>query len=60
MNLVPIISAMTNTKNGTNRIVAIVKENSRFKTMADLKGAKAVFTGYRNIGILYKSINKFI
>ncbi|XP_020278955.1 transferrin [Pseudomyrmex gracilis] len=61
MNLKPIISATTNTKNGMNRIVAIVKENSKFKTILDLKGAKAVFTGYRsvdwNIFVMYMKNN---
>lgn len=32
------------------RIAAVVKQDSRFKSLKDLKGAKACFTGYRDIG----------
>ncbi|XP_043790725.1 transferrin isoform X3 [Apis laboriosa] len=32
------------------RIAAVVKQDSRFKSLKDLKGAKACFTGYRDMG----------
>lgn len=32
------------------RIAAVVKQDSWFKSLKDLKGAKACFTGYRDIG----------
>ncbi|XP_017753884.1 PREDICTED: transferrin isoform X2 [Eufriesea mexicana] len=32
------------------RIAAIVKQDSWFKSLKDLKGAKACFTGYRDVG----------
>ncbi|XP_011641592.1 serotransferrin isoform X1 [Pogonomyrmex barbatus] len=48
--LKPIIHAMANTRQGLNRIAAVVKRNSRFRVLKDLKGAKAAFTGYRSVG----------
>lgn len=48
--LKPIVHAMTNVKEEVNRIVAVVKSTSSFKTIKDLKYAKAVFTGYRSVG----------
>ncbi|KAM0730836.1 Transferrin [Formica fusca] len=48
--LKPIVNAMTNAKEEINRIVAIVKVNSSFMTIKDLKGARASFTGYKSIG----------
>ncbi|XP_036151373.1 transferrin isoform X2 [Monomorium pharaonis] len=48
--LKPIIHAMANNRQELNRIAAVVKRNSRFKVIKDLKGAKAVFTGYRSVG----------
>ncbi|XP_011704440.1 PREDICTED: transferrin [Wasmannia auropunctata] len=50
MGLKPIIHAMANSRQELNRIVAVVKRNSRFRVMKDLKGAKAAFTGYRSVG----------
>ncbi|KZC12392.1 Transferrin [Dufourea novaeangliae] len=37
-------------KNEFHRIAAVVKQNSWFKSLRDLKGAKACFTGYRDVG----------
>ncbi|XP_072760002.1 transferrin isoform X2 [Anoplolepis gracilipes] len=48
--LKPIVHAMSNTKEEVNRIVAVVKVNSVFMTIKDLKGATAAFTNYRSIG----------
>ncbi|KAF7381560.1 hypothetical protein HZH66_013954 [Vespula vulgaris] len=48
--LKPILQVTSNKKNDFNRIVAIVKSNSVFKSFKDLKGAKACFTGYESIG----------
>ncbi|KMQ96612.1 transferrin isoform x4 [Lasius niger] len=48
--LKPIVHAMTNVKEEVNRIVAIVRVNSPFKIIKDLKGARASFTGYRSVG----------
>ncbi|KAL2730813.1 transferrin-like isoform X1 [Vespula squamosa] len=48
--LKPILQVTSNKKNDLNRIVAIVKNNSVFKSFKDLKGAKACFTGYESIG----------
>ncbi|XP_076175295.1 transferrin 3 isoform X2 [Ptiloglossa arizonensis] len=50
MGLKPIVQAVVKKNNEFNRIVAIVKQNSRFKSLGDLKGAKACFTGYRDVG----------
>lgn len=33
-----------------NRIAAVVKQESPFKSLSDLKGAKACFTGYKDVG----------
>lgn len=48
----PIIHAMANNRQGLNRIAAVVKRNSRFRVLKDLKGAKAAFTGYRSVGAI--------
>ncbi|XP_014608643.1 PREDICTED: transferrin [Polistes canadensis] len=48
--LKPIMQVTSNQKNDLNRIVAIVKRNSPYKSLKDLKGAKACFTGYESIG----------
>jgi len=46
---------MANAKEDVNRIVAVVRVNSAFLTIKDLKGARASFTGYRSVGaILYR------
>lgn len=45
-----IVHAMSNKKQEMNRIVAIVKKDSKFKILKDLKGAKACFTGYKSVG----------
>lgn len=59
--LKPIVNAMTNAKEEINRIVAIVKVNSSFMTIKDLKGARASFTGYKSIGaILYVYLYNYI
>ncbi|XP_018340131.1 PREDICTED: transferrin isoform X2 [Trachymyrmex septentrionalis] len=50
MGLKPIIHAMAHSRQELNRIAAVVKRNSRFRVMKDLKGAKAAFTGYRSVG----------
>ncbi|XP_018392136.1 PREDICTED: transferrin [Cyphomyrmex costatus] len=50
MGLKPIIHAMANSRQELNRIAAVVKRNSRFRVLKDLKGAKAAFTGYRSVG----------
>ncbi|XP_035735120.1 transferrin-like isoform X1 [Vespa mandarinia] len=50
MGLKPILQVTSNKKKDYNRIVAIVKSNSSFKSFKDLKGAKACFTGYESIG----------
>ncbi|XP_011156703.1 transferrin [Solenopsis invicta] len=47
--LKPIIHAMANNQE-LNRIAAIVRRNSKFRVIKDLKGAKAAFTGYRSVG----------
>ncbi|XP_067210522.1 transferrin isoform X2 [Linepithema humile] len=49
-NLEPIAHMMTNTRQGLSRVAAIVRLSSSFKTLRDLKGFKAVFTGYRSVG----------
>ncbi|KAI4497716.1 hypothetical protein M0802_007256 [Mischocyttarus mexicanus] len=48
--LKPILQVTSSQKDDLNRIVAIVKRNSAFKSLKDLKGAKACFTGYESIG----------
>ncbi|GAB1859923.1 Transferrin [Camponotus japonicus] len=48
--LKPIVHAMANAKEDVNRIVAVVRVNSAFLTIKDLKGARASFTGYRSVG----------
>ncbi|XP_071653962.1 transferrin isoform X1 [Temnothorax longispinosus] len=50
MGLKPIIHAMASSRQELNRIAAVVKRNSRFRVMKDLKGARAAFTGYRSVG----------
>jgi len=52
MGLKPIIHAMVNGRQELNRIAAVVKRNSRFRVMKDLKDAKAAFTGYRSVGAI--------
>lgn len=47
----PIIHAMANNQE-LNRIAAIVRRNSKFRVIKDLKGAKAAFTGYRSVGAI--------
>ncbi|XP_018049923.1 PREDICTED: transferrin [Atta colombica] len=50
MGLKSIIHAMAHSRQELNRIAAVVKRNSKFRVMKDLKGAKAAFTGYRSVG----------
>ncbi|XP_053977011.1 transferrin isoform X1 [Hylaeus volcanicus] len=50
MGLKPIVQAVVKKNNEFNRIAAVVKQDSRFKSLRDLKGAKACFTGYRDVG----------
>ncbi|XP_014469684.1 PREDICTED: transferrin isoform X2 [Dinoponera quadriceps] len=45
-----VVYALSNKKQELNKIAAVVKHDSRFKSLRDLKGAKACFTGYRSIG----------
>lgn len=47
--LVPIVQAMPKKKDLT-RIAAVVRGNSRFHSLKDLRGAKACFAGYKDIG----------
>lgn len=46
----PILQVTSNKKNDLNRYVAIVKRSSPYKSLKDLKGAKACFTRYESIG----------
>ncbi|KAK2584704.1 hypothetical protein KPH14_007038 [Odynerus spinipes] len=48
--LKPILHVTSNKKNDLDRIVAIVKKDSPYKSLKDLKGAKACFTKYESIG----------
>ena len=50
MGLKPIVQAIPKKNAEFNRIAAVVKEDSRFKSLRDLKGAKACFTGYGDVG----------
>lgn len=52
MGLKPIIHAMANSRQELNRIAAVVKRNSRFRVVKDLRGARAAFTGYRSVGAI--------
>jgi len=52
MGLKSIIHAMAHSRQELNRIAAVVKRNSKFRVMKDLKGAKAAFTGYRSVGAI--------
>ncbi|KAJ8684290.1 hypothetical protein QAD02_020082 [Eretmocerus hayati] len=46
----PIVHLVASSEDESNNIAAIVKRESPFKTLVDLKGAKACFTGYRSVG----------
>lgn len=47
--LVPVVQAVPKKNEDLNRIAAIVKQDSRFKNLHDLKGAKACFAGYKDV-----------
>lgn len=42
------------------RIAAVVKRDSWFKNLKDLKGAKACFTGYRDVGEYIPILDKIV
>ncbi|XP_032675197.1 transferrin [Odontomachus brunneus] len=48
--LKPLVYALSNKKQELNRIAAVVKHDSKFRTLRDLEGAKACFTGYKSVG----------
>ncbi|EFN78174.1 Transferrin [Harpegnathos saltator] len=49
--LKPIIYALSNKKQELNRIAAVVKHDSKFRSLRDLEGAaKACFAGYESVG----------
>ncbi|KAL0113854.1 hypothetical protein PUN28_011293 [Cardiocondyla obscurior] len=50
MGLKPIVHAMAHNRQELNRIVAVVRRNSTFRVISDLRGARAIFTGYRSVG----------
>ncbi|XP_029047625.1 transferrin isoform X1 [Osmia bicornis bicornis] len=50
MGLKTIVQATPKKNNQFVRIAAVVKQDSWFKSLKDLKGAKACFTGYRDVG----------
>lgn len=50
MNLKTMVQAIPKRNNEFVRIAAVVKRDSWFKNLKDLKGAKACFTGYRDVG----------
>ncbi|XP_076630373.1 transferrin 3 isoform X2 [Colletes latitarsis] len=50
MRLKPILQTTFKKNNEFDRIVAVVKQDSQFRSLRDLKGAKACFTGYKDVG----------
>ncbi|KOX73093.1 Transferrin [Melipona quadrifasciata] len=50
MNLKTMVQVIPKKSNEFVRIAAVVKRDSWFKNLKDLKGAKACFTGYRDVG----------
>ncbi|KAK9295653.1 hypothetical protein QLX08_010079 [Tetragonisca angustula] len=50
MNLKTMVQIIPKRNNEFVRIAAVVKRDSWFKNLKDLKGAKACFTGYRDVG----------
>lgn len=50
MGLETILQAVPKKVNQFDRIAAVVKQDSRFKSFTDLRGARACFTGYRDVG----------
>ncbi|XP_015598870.1 transferrin [Cephus cinctus] len=48
--LKPILWVTTNKQEDMNKILAVVREDSKFRKLKDLKGGKACFSGYRSIG----------
>ncbi|XP_014208083.1 transferrin-like [Copidosoma floridanum] len=50
MNLTPIAHLISNKDLDANRFAAIVRKDAKFMSFAELKGAKACFTGYKSVG----------
>ncbi|CAD1475639.1 unnamed protein product, partial [Heterotrigona itama] len=50
MDLKTMVQVVPKRNNEFVRIAAVVKRDSWFKNLKDLKGAKACFTGYRDVG----------
>ncbi|XP_043526669.1 transferrin isoform X3 [Frieseomelitta varia] len=50
MNLKTMVQVIPKRNNEFVRIAAVVKRDSWIKNLKDLKGAKACFTGYRDVG----------
>ncbi|XP_043266061.1 transferrin isoform X2 [Colletes gigas] len=50
MRLKPILQTTFKKNNEFDRIVAVVKQDSQFHSLRNLKGAKACFTGYKDVG----------
>ncbi|XP_076395168.1 transferrin 3 isoform X3 [Megachile rotundata] len=50
MGLKTILQATPKKNNQFVRIAAVVKQDSWFKSLKDLKGTKACFTGYKDVG----------
>ncbi|XP_031843112.1 transferrin 3 isoform X2 [Nomia melanderi] len=50
MGLKSLVQAIPKKNNEFNRIAAIVKQDSWFRSLRDLRGAKACFTGYKDVG----------
>ncbi|XP_076650974.1 transferrin 3 isoform X1 [Halictus rubicundus] len=50
MGLETLVQAVPKKANQFDRIAAVVKQDSRFKSFKDLRGARACFTGYKDVG----------
>lgn len=50
MGLKSLVQAIPKKNNEFNRIAAIVKRDSWFRSFRDLRGARACFTGYKDVG----------
>ncbi|XP_078033329.1 transferrin 3 isoform X2 [Augochlora pura] len=50
MGLKSLVQAVPKKTNQFDRIAAVVKQDSRIKSFKDLRGTKACFTGYRDVG----------
>lgn len=45
-----LLRAITNKKQDINVVAVLVRNNSKYRALSDLEGARAYFTGYRSIG----------